>query len=194
MISWDTMTRSSLSSTHHGYIHITSPLSQNWTTHRLHLLLPRHPSLPLLHLPLWRAPWSPTTSPGKLFPIKHNPSHTQLHRCKCTCLSHIAKRGRTAPLHSEFFGHYPDHSDTHHHHHHHHHHHQHQHHVASYNKYLRTVLRRKGDVNYCHRSRPRPLHRSALRFYYTISYVISFSHHCLLPLFGYTDVSHSRII
>jgi hypothetical protein len=168
------MTPSSLSSTHHGHIHITLPLSQNWTTHPLHLLLPRHPSLPL-PLPLSRASWNPTTSPGRVFPIKQNTSLTLLHPRKRPCPSHIVKRGRTARLHSEFFGlcHYPDHSDTLHHHHH-----QHQHHVANH-KRLRRVLRSRGDVNCWHRSRPSPLHRSTFRSYYIVPFFISFSHHFL---------------
>lgn len=150
MISWDTMTPSSLWSTHHGHIHITLPLCQNWITHPLHLLLPRHPSLPVRPL-LWsRAPWKSTTSPGK--------SRMRLQLRKHTCLSHIVKRGR-AP-HSEFFGPYPDHSGTLHHQQQHQHHHQ--HHAAS-PKYLRTVLYSRGDVSCWHRSRPSPLHKSTSR-------------------------------
>jgi hypothetical protein len=179
------MTPSSLSSTHHGHIHITLQRSQNWTTHPLHLLLPRHPSLPVHRLPLSRASWNPTTSPGKLFPmrIKHNTTRTRLHPRKRTCLSHIVKRGRTAPLHSEFFGpcHYPDHSAILHHLHHH------QHHVARH-KYLRTVLRSREDVSCSHRSQPRPLHKSMLRILLYRFFRLFFS-----SLFGYIDVSHSRI-
>jgi hypothetical protein len=183
------MTPSSLSSTHHGHIHTTFPLSQNSTTHPLHPLLPRHPSLPVHPLPLWRAPWNPTTSPGKLFPIKHNSSRTRLHPRKRTCLNHNVKRGSTA-LHSEFFGpcHYPDHSGTLHHHHH-----QHQHHVARH-KYLRTVLRSRGDVSHWHHSRPTPLHKSTFR----ILLYRFFRHFFSSPLFCYhcSDIltSHSRII
>jgi hypothetical protein len=169
------MTPSSLSSTHHGHIRITWPRSQNWTTHPLHLLQPRHPCLPLRPLPLSRVPWKATTSPGKLFPMKQNISHTGLHPRKRTRFSHIVKRGRTAPLHSEFFGpcHYPDPSATRHHHH------QHQHHVANH-KYLRTVLRNRGDVRCSHRLRPNPLHKSTFRILlYRFPFVISFlSHHC----------------
>jgi hypothetical protein len=182
------MTPSSLWSTHHGHVHITLPLCQNWTTHPLHLLLHRHPSLPVPPLPLSRAPWKSTTSPDKPFPIKHRSSRMRLQLRKCTCLSHIVKRGRTA-LHSEFFGPYPDHSDTHHHHHQQ----QQQHHVASH-KCLCTVLHSRGDASCWHRSRPSRLHKSASRFYYIVPFFISFSHHCFSPLFGYTDVCDSRII
>jgi hypothetical protein len=169
------MTPSYLSSTQHGHIHITWPRSQNWTTHLLHLLQRRHPSLPLRPLPLSRALWNSTTSPGKLFPIKHNTNHTRLHPPKRTCLSHIVKRGRTAPLHSEFFGrcHYPDPSATRHHHHH-----QHQHHVLSH-KYLRAVLRNRGDVRCSHRSRPNPLHKSMFR---NLLYRFTFRHFFFSPL------------
>jgi hypothetical protein len=55
------------------------------------------------------------------------------------------------------------------------------------------VLHSRGDVSCWHRSRPSPLHKSAFRSCYIVPFVISFFHHCLLPLFGYTDVSHSRI-
>lgn len=164
MISWYTMTPSSPSSTHHDHIHITSPRFQNWTTHHLHLLPPRHHSLPVLPRPLSRAPWNTTPSPGKLVPIKH----------KYRFLSHIAKRNRI--LHSGFFGpyHSPELSATLRH--------QHQHHAQSH-KHLHTVLHSKGDVNSWHRSRPRPLHKSTLRILTIISpFVISSSHHCLITV------------
>ncbi len=147
------MTPSSLSSTHHGHIHITFPRSQNWTTPPLHLLLHRHPSLRVRPLPLSRAPWNHTTSPGKHFPMQHNSSRTQLYPRKHTCLSHIVKRGRTAPPPSEFFGpcHYPDHSGI-------------QHHVARH-KHLRTMLRNRRGVSSSHRSRHNTLLKSTLRIF-----------------------------
>ena len=171
------MTPSYLSSTHHGHIYNTLPQCQNWTTHPRHLLLPRHPSHPVHHLPLWRAPWSPTTSTGKHFPIKRSIIRTQLLRRKRRCLSHVVKRGRTAPLRSEFFGpcHYPDHSVTRHH--------QHQHHVASH-KHLRTVLRNRGDVNCLHHLRRSPLHKSTFRSYYTVPFLFFIT-------VRMSDVSHS---
>ena len=160
------MTPSSLSSTHHGHVHITFRRFRNWTTHPLHLLLPRHHSLPLRPLPLSRARWDPNTSPGKLFPIKPNSSRTLLHPRKRTCL---VKRSRTAPLHSEFFGrcNYHEHSGTHHHHH------QHHHHVTSH-KYLRRVLHSRGDVSCSRRSRHSPLHKSTFRSYSIVSFIICF--------------------
>jgi hypothetical protein len=170
MISWYTMTPSSLSSTHHGHIHITFPPFQNWTTHPLHLLQARHHSLPVLPVRLSRAPWNTTPSPGKLFP------------------SPTVKRGRTAPLHSEFFGrcHSPEHSATLRHHHH--------HHVANH-KHLHTVLRSRGDVNSSHHSRPSRLHKFTLRI---LTIIVPFRHFFFLitvsSLFGIIDVSHSLII
>lgn len=141
MISWDTMTLSSLSSTHPGHTHITFPRCQNWTTRLLRLLLLWHPCLPVRRLLLSRAPSKSTTSPDKLFPRR-------LHPPKCTCLSPIVKRGTRLP--SEFFGPCPDHSDTRHR--------QHQHHVPSH-KWLRTVSPNKRDVSCWRRSRPRRLHK-----------------------------------
>ena len=166
------MMPSSLSSTPHGHIHTTSPPSQNWTT-PLRLLLPRHPFLPVLHLHPSRAPWNPTTSPDKLFPIKR--SHTQLHPRKHTCLNHIVKRGRTAPPPSEFFGpcHSHAHSATHHHRHH-------RHHGANL-KYLRTMLHSKGDASSFRHSRHSPLHKSTFRSFF-LSLLFLFRHflsyHC----------------
>jgi hypothetical protein len=173
MISWDTMTPSSLSSTHHGHIHITLPRCQNWTTHPLHLLLPRHPSLPVRPLPLRRVSWNPTASPSKHFPIQHNSSRTGLHRRKHTRLSHnLVKRGRTAHLPSEFFGpcHSPDPSGIPHQQ-------QQQHHVPNH-KYLRKVLRNRRGASYSHRSRPSRLHKSTPRILLLLTifpFVISFS-------------------
>ncbi len=138
------MTPSSLSSTHPGHIHITFPRCQNWTTRPLHLLLPRLPFPLVLQLPLSRALWNPTSSPGKLFPIKR----------KRTRLSHIVKRGPTAPLHSEFFGpcNSPEHSATPHH----------QHHAANH-RCLRTVLRSRAGASSFRRSRHSILHKSTPR-------------------------------
>jgi hypothetical protein len=169
------MTPSCLSSTHHGHIHTTFPPCRNWTTLPLRLLLPRHPYLPVLHLHLWRAPWNSTPSPDELFPIKRDTSRTQLRPHRYPCLSHIVKRGRTAPPPSEFFGPYHSrgHSATHHHHHHHH---RHRHHGTSL-KYLR--LRSRGDASSFRHSRHSPLHKSTFRYllYYSF-FVISFSYHC----------------
>lgn len=170
------MMPSSLSSTYHGHIHVTLRRSQNWTLHRLRLLLPRRPSRPVRHLPMLRARCHTTTKPGNLFHIKWNISCTRSGPRKLRWLNHIVKKGRTAPLRSEFFGHCPDHLATH------------QHHVASH-KWLRTVLRSREDVKCFHRSRLRPHHRSMHKSYYTFFFSFSFSHH-----FGCTDVSHSRII
>jgi hypothetical protein len=178
MISWDTMTPSSLSSSHHGHTLTTFPPCQNWTPHALHLLLRQHPCLRVRHLLLSRAWRNSTTRLGKLFTIKHN--SRWLDPRKRTCLSHIMKRGRTA-LHSDFFGlsNYPEHSGTLHHQD------QHQYHIASYKH--RRVLRNRGDVRCCHRSRPSPLHKSTLRFllYGSFSHLF-FSLLCLSALFGYT--------
>jgi hypothetical protein len=186
MISWDTMTRSSLSCTHHGHIHFTFRQSQNWTIRPLHLHLLWHPFLRIRPLPLSTVWWNPTTSPGKLFSMEHNSSRMRLRLRKNTCLSHIVKRGRTARLLSDFFGHChsPDHSDTLHHHHQHQH--QHRQHVASH-KLLRTTLRNRGDVSCYHRSLlPSTLHTSTLRIllYFRHLFFFLFS-----SLFGYNDVS-----
>jgi hypothetical protein len=160
----------SLSSTPRDHIHTTFPPSRNWTTLPPRLLLPRHHYLHALHLHLWRAPWNSTPSPDKLFPIKRNTSHTQLRLRRHPCLSHIVKRGRTAPPPSEFFGpcHSRAHSATHHLRHH-------RHHGTSL-KYLRTMLHSRGDASFFRLLRHSLLHKSTFRSSFTFLslFVISF--------------------
>jgi hypothetical protein len=153
MISWHTTTGSCLSSHQHGIIHITSPLSLNWTTHRAPPPL-KAPFLLILHLPLPRAPWmwNPTQSPDKPIPYTHH--------------NHVMKRDPHTALPSESFGrsHSRGRSVTHH-----------QHHAANH-KYLSTMLRSRGDVSCLRRLRRKPLHKSMLRFYFTFSFSHSSCH------------------
>jgi hypothetical protein len=149
------MTPSCLSSHPHGTLHTTCLLSQNWATHPVPPPL-QHPSLPIHHLPSSGVPWMKNSTPSPV-PIKHN-----LWKC------HAMKRDRMAALPSEFFG--PSlsraRSVTHHHHHHHHH--------AARHKQPRRALHSRGDVNCFRHLRRNPLHKSTLRFHFTLLFVFFF--------------------